>query len=596
MADGIDNDADGIIDEEDEGINDPSEYAPEHLKGDDRKFTTINEVFSIFLDNKKKMAPGTQSAVRREVPRRATVCSIDKTGSRTLQNESPSDINCVTARECKRRFTAASSLVPFQPNSRMRSQLAANMVDYRDENHVLSTLGSTYGVEAVCFNEILANDESSTYLLEDGNLNPGNDYAYWGGSWGKQYGTTDDKRPIYHVSLPYFAVPDDQFYQFDPRQVWRVKYDKGKRESGRLNVSGSSMSITLPDVPGKKGTGRGELTNYRNGVWPNSGPPWKNPDTLPGNKSWCKWNGITVTTKSLDDYTDYYDELIDVLKKRGKTDGKHPEVPANFFKNSHVMIYTWGYSEESGSTRGKPIGCFKVTGSSGHRITAETRDANSSVNFKKQLNKYGMTNDNCDLSICFVGWGNRSTAAHLPKANVWQMIRSRQPDGGRYFKVIVNRQPIGRWSGYKTKKLGVSGKSGGNKFSEDKDYSKQWAYKEGKSIRTDRNGWIDLYLTSSPDVSRQSGVRQTVWYVRMLAPEVSEMYNASATPVSLANWRVICNTGSLATEIGRIKRTAYYDQKLKRTIVDDNPVVSPGGHFYLVNDTELFAFFVRPLF
>jgi len=589
MADGIDNDADGLIDEEDEGINDPSEYAPEHLKGDDRKFSTINEVFSIFLDNKKNLETGTQNAIRREIPRRATVRSIDKTGSRTLQNEEPSDINCVTARECKRRFTAASSLVPFQPNSRMRSQLAANMVDYRDENHVLSTLGSTYGVEAICFNEILANDESSTYLLEDGNLNPGNDYVHWGGSWGKQYGTTDDKRPIYHVSLPYFAVPDDQFYQFDPREAWRIKYDNGTRVIGKLNASAGSMTITLPDVPGKKGTGSAEMTNYRDGVWPNTSPPWKNPDSIPGNKSWCRWNGITVTTKSKNDYTDYYNEMIGVLKKRGKTDGKHPEIPANFFKNSQVMIYTWGYSSESGSTRGKVIGCFDVTGSKGHKITAKTSDANSSSgNFAAQLAKYGMAPNNCDLSICFVGWGNRSTAAHLPKVNMWQMIRSRQPIGGRYFKIIVNRQPIGRWNGYKTKKLGVSGKAGANKFSEDKNFSKQWQYEEGKTIKTDRNGWIDLYLTSSPDVSRQAGLRQTVWYVRMIAPEVSEMYNASATPVSLANWRVICNTGSLATEIGRIKRTAYYDQKLKRTIVDDNPVVSPGGHFYLVNDTELF--------
>ena len=186
--------------------------------------------------------------------------------------------------------------MPFQPNSRMRSQLAVNMVDYRDENHVLSTLGSTYGVEAICFNEIMANDESSTYLLEDGNLNPGNDYAYWGGSWGKQYGTTDDKRPISHVRLPYFVVPDDQFYQFDPREVWKIKYDDGVRVTGKLNVLGGSMSITLPNVPGKNGNSRAELTNYRDGVWPNSNPPWRNPGDLPGNKSWCRWSGITVTT------------------------------------------------------------------------------------------------------------------------------------------------------------------------------------------------------------------------------------------------------------------------------------------------------------
>ena len=590
MADGIDNDADGLIDEDDEGINDPSEYTSGHLRGDDRNFTTINEVLSVFLNTKKKLPLSVQESIRREVPRRATVRSIDKSGSRTLQNEKPSDINCVTARECRQRFTTASASVPFQPNSRMRSQLAANMVDYRDENHVLSTLGSTYGVEAICFNEILANDESFTYLLEDGNLNPGNDYAYWGGSWEKQYGTTDDKRSIYHISQPYFAVPDDNFYMFDPREAWRIKYDEGIRVSGKLNASAGSMTITLPDVPGKKGTGKAEMTNYRDGVWPSQSPPWKNPEGIPGNRSWCYWDGITVTTRSRNDYTDYYNELMGVLKKRGQADGNHPDLPPNFFKNAQVMIYTWGYSSESGSTKGRVVGCFDVTSSKGHKITAKTSDANSSsVNFATQLAKYGMTPNNCDLSICFVGWGNRSTAAHLPKVNSWSMIRSRQPIGGRYFKVVIDRQPVGRWFGYKTKKLGVSGTIGG-KFSEDKDNSKQWPYKDGKAIKTDKNGWIDLMLTSSPDVSRQSNLRQTLWYVRMIAPEVAEMFNASATPVSLANWRVICNTGSLATEIGRIKRTSYYDRTLRRPIVDDNPVVSPGGHFYLVNDTELFDY------
>ena len=76
----------------------------------------------------------------------------------------------------------------------------------------------------------------------------------------------------------------------------------------------------------------------------------------------------------------------------------------------------------------------------------------------------------------------------------------------------------------------------------------------------------------------------------MIAPEVTEMYNASATPVSLANWRVICNTGSMATEIGRIISSACYDKKLRKSIVDNNPVVHPGNHFYLVNNSELFDY------
>ena len=115
-----------------------------------------------------------------------------------------------------------------------------------------------------------------------------------------------------------------------------------------------------------------------------------------------------------------------------------------------------------------------------------------------------------------------------------------------------------------------------------------WVCNNGKPMKTKSGGWMNVLVTSSPDVSRLAKKGQMLTYIRLLAPEVAEMYNASATPVSLANWRVICNTGSLATQIGKIHDTAYYDQKLRRRIVDNNPVVQPGGHFYLVNDTQLF--------
>jgi len=47
MADGIDNIANGIIDEDDEGINDSREYSAEHLRGDDRKFSSMTELMSV---------------------------------------------------------------------------------------------------------------------------------------------------------------------------------------------------------------------------------------------------------------------------------------------------------------------------------------------------------------------------------------------------------------------------------------------------------------------------------------------------------------------------------------------------------------------
>jgi len=55
MADGIDNNANGIIDEENEGINDSREYSAEHLNGDDRKFSSMPDLVSVLIGNNNKL-------------------------------------------------------------------------------------------------------------------------------------------------------------------------------------------------------------------------------------------------------------------------------------------------------------------------------------------------------------------------------------------------------------------------------------------------------------------------------------------------------------------------------------------------------------
>jgi len=114
IFDGIDNDADGIIDEEDEGIDDPNEYSAWYPKGDDRKFTSVGDMLSVFMSGMEKVSPATRTALRTEIPKRATVYSIDRPGSKTLPNDKPSDINCFTARECRRKIDAANNERAFE--------------------------------------------------------------------------------------------------------------------------------------------------------------------------------------------------------------------------------------------------------------------------------------------------------------------------------------------------------------------------------------------------------------------------------------------------------------------------------------------------
>ncbi len=601
MADGIDNDADGIVDEEDEGINDPSEYVAGNLKGDDRKFTTMSETLGILLNSKKKVQLNVQNNIRQKVPRRATIYSVDKIGSSTLQNEKPSDINAITARECQRRLNTANSKKVFEPNSANRRQLAVNMVDYRDENHVLSTLGSTYGVEAICFNEVMANDESCTFLMRDGPTCEGQMNAFSfidrptshardvvSEYWEEYIGVTDGERTHYSASAPYFAAPDFDLYTFDPRFAWHVKPENGIGEFDFKNGS-AFIKFKLPNAPGKRADiKRSEFVNYCDNVKTKGIVP----DKIDGLERWrnregsyvCFYNaGLSQADKS---YTYLYENLMEKLDGMGLSDDGRPDLPDDFFKGSYAMIYNWGVQDNGGA--GEAIGAFEVLSSSGHKFEISSTD----ITGKKISISPGSTED-LDLSICFYGWGNAHSECAIPNVNSMQIFRSRRPIGNKYFKVLINRSPIGFGiNDYKATHLGVTGKIGG-RFSNDEindESVKYWKYNSGKPVRTDSKGWFKVLFTSGPNIDFEDKIYHKLEYLRMIAPEVSEMYNASATPVSLANWRVVCNTGSLASEIGKIKQTSYYDKKLRKSIIDDNPVVHPGSHFNLVNDVELFDY------
>lgn len=581
MNDGIDNNANGVIDEENEGVEDPGEYSIFAPRGDDRRFSTIIETIGVMTEGALRMPVETRRAIRREVPRRATLHSIDLPGSPTLPT-GQSDINSMTARECRRMLSAANARRPFMARTAMADQLAANIIDYRDENHVLSTVGQAYGVEAICFNEVLANDASYCIHPDLGASTPGLTEPTRD-QWRDRYGSSDGQRMLYRVDTVYSCVPDDPmapsgqyYYNLDPREAWRVARTNDIT-CGDLHVQGSSIRITWPKVPGPQGSGAPRLSAY------NTAKP---PATLPGGKTWCNWPpaGSQVFVFGDDNhYTRLYNNMMDVLRKLNMSDGNRPRFPRNYFKNAQAMVYTWGKG-----VPGTAIGCFEITSSDDDSITFNNRDANTAAStFLSKLAAAGMSQTSYDLSITINAWGNRTAIACVPETCQTYLMRAREPIANRYYQVVIGRPQRGRFTDGYPDELGVSGKVGGP-YTSDTDLTREWWYNDGEPVRTKAGGWMTVLIQSSPKVTRVGNKRQLLSYFRMVAPEVVEMYNASKTPVSLANWRVICNTGSLATEIGRIERTSYYDRRAGRRVINNNPVVAPGGHFYLVNDSKLF--------
>lgn len=584
MNDGIDNNANGLVDEENEGIEDPGEYSVFAPRGDDRRFSTILEVIGVLLDSPLRLPLQARRAIRHEFPRRATLHSMDIPGSPTLPT-GQRDINTMTGRECRRMLSAANSRRPFMARTVMADQLAANIIDYRDENHVLSTVGQAYGVEAICFSEVLANDASYCIHPDLGASTPGLTEPTRD-QWRARYGSADGERLLYRVDTVFSCVPDDPmmpsgqyYYNLDPREAWRIANTNEVR-SGRLVVlDNNTIRIYWPNVPGASGSGHPQLAAYNR-----SRPP----ATLPGGRPWCNWPsaGSDVFVFGTDQhYTRLYTDIMDVLRKLNMSVGNRPRFPNNYFRNAQAMIYVWGRNNSEAHTA---IGCFEIIASDSESITLRNRDANTPASsFLTRLAAAGMSPAAYDLSVTINAWGNRTAIACLPRTCQTYLMRAREPVANRYYQIVIGRPQRGRFTNGYPDDLGVSGEVDGP-YTSDRTLTREWWYNDGEPVRTRTGGWIPILIQSSKDISRSGDRRQLLSYFRMIAPEVVEMYNASMTPVSLANWRVVCNTGSLATEIGRIERTSYYDRRTGRSILNNNPVIAPGGHFYLVNDTKLF--------
>ena len=168
QSDEIDNDADGLIDEADEGIDEPQEYNPLSPKWDDKAYSSIHELTDSLSGNYKN-----KLTLYRYLKKYATVRTHGRDiywdeRDKTWRNQV--NLNTATKRQVQKIIKRANDISRFEPSSKNLRSLTANIIDYHDENNVLSTLGSEYGVEAICFNEVMANDGS--YSLEAEGFQP----------------------------------------------------------------------------------------------------------------------------------------------------------------------------------------------------------------------------------------------------------------------------------------------------------------------------------------------------------------------------------------------------------------------------------------
>ena len=157
-SDSIDNNANGLFDEDGEGIDEPEEYNPNRLVWDDMAFQSLREALAV--------AMGGEPTSVSQVNAFKHLSTLFNTSQELYYEKSAKalrrslDINHAELKQLRRALRNANNESPFEPSSSRMRALLVNLLDYTDENHTLTTVDSTYGVESVCFNEIMAHDGS----------------------------------------------------------------------------------------------------------------------------------------------------------------------------------------------------------------------------------------------------------------------------------------------------------------------------------------------------------------------------------------------------------------------------------------------------
>jgi hypothetical protein len=233
MEDGLDNNANGIVDELDEGVNELDEYVSDRPFGDDRALFNLQDTLSLILPD---MPPTRErTALLRKY---GTLVSRDsglRWDSEDRQWVHRLNLNVSSAKELFQTLKQANVEHRFEGNSREMRHLAASMADYRDENNVLSTVSSEYGVESICFNEILANEGSKMRLPYRNRKEYGEDRRVH--SLPYYYGSYD-----YRYTEPYQESDVSKREEFDRNSAFPILRETVTR-------SGNSVRLKLRDFP-----------------------------------------------------------------------------------------------------------------------------------------------------------------------------------------------------------------------------------------------------------------------------------------------------------------------------------------------------------
>jgi len=537
MADGIDNNANGSIDEDDEGVEDPGEYSPHYPMGDDRRITSISEALNILLGGPINLTLESRHLIQREVPQRATLYSLDLPGSASLPDGDPADVNAFSARQARKLIGRANMLKPFGGTQRDLDQLAVNIVDYRDQNHVLSTHASLYGVEAINFNEVLANDGTTGRNMRD-SLNTGN------------VGVNDER---FIVSSGSVINNGASWVAYGGGN--NLLYNSGNAGAWDCEVDGARLRLL---GPAKNHASGAEL-----------------------------WSG-----ERLQRYQRYRDICGNIGAHRGValsgTPGRGIDSsvydsmtwPVNLFQHGFACV---GFTRRESLANDNNL----AAQANGIRIVSSTADGRLSL-----AQPVSLPNTNFVTRCVVYTWDSRDyIRSHAPRTTAAIVFQKLQPN--RYYLPVLSGWPSADYPDVMNKlAFGPY-----NELDDERDpVNNKWEYggaeHDAIPVRTTGRGNLAVYVRAGRDTKYRPqpgewSYSANCWNMTFARPEVIELMNVSGRTISLRNWTLTFNTGSIANDIGMID----YGQGFSLNTAgarDPNPTIEPQGYFYLVNNVRLF--------
>ena len=566
-SDEIDNNANGVVDEQNEGIDEPEEYSSVHPMWDDRTFDSVNDVISLIM-------PGNKLNSANQFMKK--YCTVYSKGIDSYwDNEDnklrhKANINLASKTQIRRLMTRANSEHKFAPSSVDLRQLAANIMDYRDENQVLSTIGGEYGIEAVCFNEVMANDGSFT-------MEPDHDVPQWG--W-------EDPTEFCHRFGAWYNYWANEDYSFG----WKLGYIGSFSGGSRRSFLTNGMTVTMKTVPIKikepwKYLKRLKHFNDFNSImskmggWPKD--LWKNAfltlhinkDKIPAN-----YHAYPIAGNSKD--TLYV----------GFNDKKQYDDFVGYSSNTYasVRIETFWHFEDAEYCVFPQQNDYWI-----FPTTVDKKKVNSPPQNLYYYVYIGEQN--------FKGNVNTDRGAKGAFKKVYDKLGSSKPWKG-FTPVLDLDGDFSSYSETRMEELKQDDlKNTSMKLPNDEDsiYLLRTAVDNGKPIRA-KGKWIHVPITSAKTcgygINKKNKSGNSVFrnknafdVVYVMRPDIIELINISEKPIALKNWRVVINTGSYADQVGLIDKALHYNKSRNRQYDDPNPTIDPQGYFYLTNKREIFA-------